>query len=487
MALFAFDPTPWGLMAFDVLIRVGLSVRVIMRRRPVGVSLAWLTIIVSFPFVGALVYLFFGELRLGRRRADYAARIQGPYQTWLGDLRSRTRVNWASVGPECQPLGRLAEVAGGIPALPDNELTLLDSADAAFRSLLADIHAAQHTCHMGFYIWGVGGAADAVADALLRASARGVVCRVLVDAVGGHAFFRSELPARLRRGGVRVEAAMPVGLFRMWFVRLDLRLHRKIVVIDGEVAYTGSMNLVDPRFFKKEAHVGEWVDAMVRLRGPAVEGLAITFLGDWEMETGEGVARLRETGDVHALAPAGRAIVQAVPSGPVAREESIQAVLLMAIYAARRELVLTSPYFVPDEPLVTAMATAALRGVDVTLVVPARLDSKLASLASEPSKGDLLASGVRIVEYETGLLHTKSVTVDGELSLFGSLNLDPRSFVLNFELTLAVYDHAFTTALRALQQTYIERSRPMDLSAWRGRPARRRFVENTARLLGPLL
>jgi cardiolipin synthase len=226
---------------------------------------------------------------------------------------------------------------------------------------------------------------------------------------------------------------------------------------------------------------------MVRVRGPAVEGLALTFLEDWELETGEGVERLQQTGDVHPLEPAGTAVVQVLPSGPVVREESIQAVLLMAIYAARRELVMTTPYFVPDESLLMAMMSAALRGVAVTLVVPARIDSRLTRLASQPHQGDLLEAGVRIARYEDGLLHTKSVTVDGELSLFGSLNLDPRSLVLNFEITLCVYDQEFTAQLRALQQTYVDRSTFMDLTAWHDRSGLRKLAENSARLLSPLL
>ena len=281
---------------------------------------------------------------------------------------------------------------------------------------------------------------------------------------------------------------MPVSLFRMLFVRFDLRLHRKIVVIDGEVAYTGSMNLVDPRFFKRDAGVGQWVDAMARLRGPAVEALAITFLEDWELETGEGVDRLVATGDAHPLPDAGTAVIQVVPSGPVAREESIQAVLLMAIYAARRELVLTTPYFVPEESLLTALASAAMRGVKVTLVVPGRVDSRLARLASQPHKGELLESGVRIVEFGAGLLHTKSVTVDGELSLFGSLNLDPRSLVLNFEITLCgVRPRVHRRACARSSNPTSTAPSPMDLAAWRARPPLRRFAENAARLLSPLL
>jgi len=162
-------------------------------------------------------------------------------------------------------------------------------------------------------------------------------------------------------------------------------------------------------------------------------------------------------------------------------------VLLGAIYAARRELVMTTPYFVPDESLVMALITAALRGVEVTLVLPARVDSRLARLASQPPKGELLEAGVRIAEFQGGLMQTTSVTVDGQLSLFGSLNLDPRSLILNFEITLSVYDRAFTASLRALQRSYIERSTPMDPVGWRERPFPRRFAENAARLLSPLL
>jgi cardiolipin synthase A/B len=278
-----------------------------------------------------------------------------------------------------------------------------------------------------------------------------------------------------------------VGLLRAIFVRFDLRLHRKIVVIDGHTGYTGSMNLVDPRFFKSDVGVGPWIDAMARLRGPAVEALAITFLEDWELETGEGALKPEFTGDASPTPARGSAVVQVVPSGPVASAESILSVLLMTIYDARDELVLTTPYFVPDESLVTALQSAARRGVDVTLIVPALVDSKLARLASRPHQGALLEAGVRIAQFEGGLLHTKSVTVDGKRSLFGSLNLDPRSMVLNFEITLSVYDHEFTRALRALQQTYIERSSFMDLNAWRNRPPLRRFVEDAARLLSPLL
>jgi cardiolipin synthase len=478
---------PYVLFAADMAIRVGLSIRVIMRRLPVGVSLAWLALVLSFPFVGAIAYLFFGELRLGSQRGRRAAALHGAYQAWLDGLKRRSRVDWSGLGDEAASLGSLAEEAIGIPALPGNALRLFGEANATFDALIADIDSARRTCHLEFYIWNGGGRADEVIEALLRASKRGVVCRVLVDAVGSKAFLRGEPVRRLRDGGVQVAEALRVSLLRMLFVRFDLRLHRKIVVIDGEIGYTGSMNLVDPRYFKQDAHVGEWIDAMARLTGPAVEALAITFLEDWELETGVGVERLRESSDVHPLKPAGPAAVQVLPSGPAVRQEAIRAVLLMAIYSARRELVLTSPYFVPDEAMLMALMSAALRGVAVTIVVPARVDSKLVALASAAFQGDLAETGVRVLLFEGGLLHTKSVTIDGRMSLFGSLNLDPRSLRLNFEITLAVYDAVFTSDLRRLQQSYIDRSKPLDLEAWRQRPGSTRLAQNAARLVGPLL
>ncbi len=476
-----------AVFALDLFIRIGLSLRVIMRRRPVGVTLSWLMVILSFPFFGAVIYLLFGELRLGNRRARWAADIHAPYQQWLADLRNRFDVDWSSLGPQCRPLSRLAEAAVAVPALPGNDLQLIDDAQHAFRAIIADVDAAEKSCHMEFYIWNAGGTADEVVEALLRAVQRGVACRVLVDAVGSHEFLRSELAEKMRQGGIELHAALPAGLLRMWFVRFDLRMHRKIVVVDGRVAYTGSLNMVDPRFFKKEAGVGQWIDAMVRVRGPAVEGLAITFLEDWTLETGISVEELRRTVEVPPAELTGPSAIQVVPSGPVVRSEAMQRILLMAIYSARKELVLTSPYFVPDEAMLTALTSAAERGVDVTLVVPAKVDSLLVRLASQAHKGDLLAAGVRVMLFDGGLLHTKSITVDGELSLFGSLNLDPRSLHLNFEITLAVYDGQFTSRLRKLQQSYIEQSESMDLAAWQSRSSVTRFIENVVRILSPLL
>jgi len=273
----------------------------------------------------------------------------------------------------------------------------------------------------------------------------------------------------------------------MVFARLDLRIHRKIVIIDGEVGYTGSLNLVDPRYFKQEEGVGQWVDAMVRLEGPAVQSLGVIFLWDWEVETGQGIETLKDTSDLKALPLVGKASVQVVPSGPEVGNNPIHQLLLTSVYAARRELIITTPYFVPDESLHTALQSASRRGVDVTIILPEKVDSLMVRYASRSYFDDMLLSGVRILNFRGGLLHTKSITIDGEVALFGTVNLDMRSFWLNFEVTLFVYDAVFVTQLRKLQQNYIEASQSIDSQLWHTRSPVNRLVENAAQLLAPLL
>ena len=469
------------------IIIIGLSIRVIMMRRPAGVSLAWLILIVTLPFAGAIMYLIIGERHLGRQRAVRAAKLQGQYEQWLRELPQDAVVDWSRLNREYEFMNRLVEATLGIPAMAGNKLQLIDTAETNLRSIIADIDRARHTCHMEFYIWNEGGTADEVCEALIRAAQRGVICRVLVDAMGSSKFLKTKLVRSLRENGVEVVAGLPVGPLRMIFVRFDLRLHRKIVVIDGEVAYTGSLNMADPRFFKQEAGVGQWVDAMVRIEGPAVQALGVLFLWDWEIETGQDIKTLENTSDLKAVSRAGAVNVQVVPSGPGYKSDTMHQLLLTCIYAARSELIITTPYFVPDESLLTALLSAAQRGIDVTIILPEKIDSLLVRYACRSYFDDLLASGVRILRFKEGLLHTKSIVIDGEISLFGSVNLDPRSFWLDFEVTLCLYDSDFGARLKMLQQKYAEKSDPIDLQVWQKRSGLERFIENLAQLFGPLL
>ena len=470
-----------------LIIQLVLSFRVVTQRRQTGETLAWIMVIWVFPIIGPLFYLLFGELRLGKRRARRFTEMYPPIRKWLAEIPQRSLVDWSRLDPEFESLSEMGERTIGVPSLRGNAVVLISDWQEVFDRIIADVNAAQSSCHLEFYIWTVGGRADEVVDALVAASQRGVVCRVMVDAMGSRGFLKSESVQRLRDAGVMVTAAMPGGLLRLPFVRFDLRLHRKIVVIDGRVAYTGSLNMVDPRYFKRDAGVGQWIDAMVRIEGPAVEALAITFLADWYVETDTPLSELQASGDAHPQPSRGDCAVQVMPSGPALATRAVEQVLITAIYSAREELILTTPYFVPSEPLSLALIAAARRGVKVVLVLPARVDSRLVRYASGAFKVEMLEAGVKIAAFNDGLLHTKSVTVDGTHSLFGSVNLDPRSMRLNFEILLAIYNPDFTSRLRALQQQYIDRSQLLDLEAYKSRPWLQQTAENFARLLSPLL
>jgi len=465
---------------------IAVSLRVIMLRRPTGVALAWLAVIYSLPLLGLVLYLLFGERRLGRRRIARTAELLGTLSESRHDdfPSDETDAGIAAVGGE--PLYRLIERVLGFPAHVGNDIRLLTDFGAVFDALIADIDAAQRACRLEFYIWSQGGRADDLAETVMTACRRGVDCKVSIDAVGSKAFIKAGGARRLRKAGVSVVEALPLGPVRSLFVRADLRNHRKIAVIDGRIAYTGSQNLVDPRYFKQDSGVGQWVDAMVRIEGPAVTSLAETFQVDWSLETGdEFVAPATVAGSSRATEDA--SVVQVVPTGPAFRPEALHQLLLTTVYLAREELVITTPYFVPDEAMLTALVSAALRGVQVTIIVPARIDSRLVRFASAATFEDLLSAGARSVKINGGLLHTKSITVDGAISVFGSVNLDMRSIWLNFEISLFVYGRGVAARLRELQDSYLARSDLLDLDTWRKRPRVHRLAENTLRLFGPLL
>jgi cardiolipin synthase len=485
------------LLLTDFFIRVGLSLRVIMRKRPYGVSLAWLVVVLLVPFLGGIFYLLFGENRLPERRTARAKVSYETYLNWLKTLKTRAPVRWDQINPECGPLHRQAEALIGLPAMAGNQLTLIKSPEEIIGSIIEAIEKSETTCHLQFYIWQEGGRVEDVINALIRAAARGVTCRVLLDSIGSRDFLKSRQAAVMRKGGIKIQESLPAGIFNAFFSRIDIRNHRKLVVVDGKTAYTGSQNMVDPDVFKKDAGVGNWVDVMVKVEGPVVETMAGTFISDWILETDVGhlnaesmlqnVDALRTTGDMHPRPVIGDSAIQLVPSGPGLVPDAIHSLLLTTIYAARRELVMTTPYFIPDEPLLAALISAAQRGVTIKIIVPQKNDSILVKYASRARYEELANAGVQIYLFHGGLLHSKTITVDGDFSLFGSVNLDMRSFWLNFEATLFIYCKTFTEQLLSVQRGYLDQSIPLDLEAFSSRKTFEKFKENVILLVSPLL
>lgn len=474
-------------LLFHWVLALTFSFRVIMKRRSVGATLAWISVMLLVPYFGVGVYLLMGEMRLGKRRESRIRELINPYKTWIAALSEGYELDWENAPEAAKSLNRLALQTEGTPTLPGNQLELLDDCEGVLHAMIEDIKRAEETLYMEFYIWHNGGVADDVLNAVVDARNRGVIVRILLDSVGSDAFLKSENCARARKAGVEIVEALPAGVFRALFRRQDLRLHRKIVLIDGHIAYTGSLNLVDARFFKQDAGVGQWIDMMVRVQGPAVEVLATTFLADWDIETGGRQVDLNEDTGVKRQPANGSAMVQVVPSGPGFYPDAIYQLLLSTIYSAREELIITTPYFVPDDALHAALRTAAARGVQVTVVLPARNDSWLVRYASRSHYDSLLASGVRIMRFTGGLLHAKTISVDREFCLVGSVNFDMRSVWLNHEVTLFVYNHRFTDQMRYCQRQYIQQSEELTAEEWAQRPGRQRVLENIVRLASPLL
>ena len=269
--------------------------------------------------------------------------------------------------------------------------------------------------------------------------------------------------------------------------RADIRLHRKTVVIDNRIAYTGSFNMIDPRSYAEASIVGAWVDAMVRVEGPAVASLAAVWQFDWALQPDGDLADFEETFAAEAALNAGDAVIATVPSGPYANGDRNLLLVIEAINRAEHTLTITTPYFIPTESVVCALFNAVLRGVAVTLIVPEKCDNPATGWAMRRYFDDLLEAGVRILLYEGGLLHTKSISVDNEFAVFGTLNIDNRSLHLNFELMMAIFDEAFVRDLSALHAEYETHCSELQADVWRNRPLSNRLREGASYLISPLL
>ncbi len=466
-----------------VFVVLAVALRLFSRRNAHGTALAWLLLVVLVPAAGVFVYLLIGERRLGKTWMQRAVALQPQVLDWARGIPPENVVSPATLAAGAQGVSRFASGSVGLPLMGKHRLHLLSDSAAIIEALIADIDSARNSVHMEFYIWNAGGFVDDLVAALDRAARRGVKCTALMDSLGSRAFFRSAAIERLRAAGVRVVEILPVNPLRSLFVRFDLRDHRKIAVIDRRIAYTGSMNIADPRFFKQDAGVGQWVDAMARIEGPAAWVLEAVSLSITALQTGAHFAAPPPPD----LLPAGNSNIQIFPSGPQTPTKSVEQLLLAAIYAARHEIVLTTPYFVPSETLLIALRSAATRGVSVILIVPEKIDSRLVRYATNAYNDDLLGAGITVLRFRDGLLHTKSMVVDEEMTIFGTVNLDLRSFELNFEVSMIAFDPFFSAEVRALQRQYESRSDRLQLEQWQARPAWRRIVENAVQVMSPLL
>ncbi len=462
------------LLLLDWLIRLAALCWIPTRTTP-GAARSWLLLVGFVPLLGLPAYLLFGHPWLSRdriRRQAEASQVIREEQSLQSALRWQPRADTATA--EVVPL---VERQGDFMPVRGNAVDLLADYDGSLARLIDDIDQAEERVHLLYYLMFDDAVGEAIVEALQRAAARGVQCRLLLDAVGAKRGLRAYRKRLLARD-VEVRAMLPGGLRWRRSGRMDLRNHRKIAVIDNKVGYVGSQNLAEAGFVA--GHPNR--ELVARVRGPAVAHLEAVFASDWYMETGQ---RLDVLADVPVCAD--DIATQLLPSGPAYPFSNARDAVNALIHLARRRIVLVTPYFVPDEATLSALRIAALSGVDVQLILSASNNQRLTAWAQEAYYDELLRSGVRIALYEPHFLHAKHLSVDEDIALLGSINLDIRSFALNAEIGLLCYDASLVRQLRGIEDGYLRQSRSLELAQWRQRATWRRSREGIARLADALM
>ena len=469
-----------ALLIADFVIRV-LSLVIIPRNRRPQTALAWLLAIFFIPYIGFGLFLLLGTFRLPKRRRQKQVEInQYILETTEGFDRVADEAPWPDW---LTPIVELNRTLGAMPMVGGNSSTMYQEDAVALATMTEEIDLASKTIHVEFYILALDSTTKPFFDALARAIERGVIVRVLFYHLGTFQY-RGFRPAKraLTMMGARWHLMLPFEPLRGRFQRPDLRNHRKLMVLDGRIAFTGSQNVIDPGYEKrKNAKRGlQWKDFMVRFEGPVVAGIDALFVTDWYAETDELLTR--EAAPARDYGP-GSLDCQVVPSGPGFEGENNLRLFNSLVYAAQKKVVLVSPYFVPDDSMLYAITTAAQSGLDVRLIVSEIGDQFFVYHAQRSYYEALLRAGVRIFLFESPtILHAKHFTIDDDVSVIGSSNMDMRSFSLDFEISIMVSGGTFLERMRKVEADYLERSRELTLDEWLRRPMLSRALDNVARL-----
>lgn len=488
----AIPPELW--LALYVLWLVGACLYILRQRQSPTATLSWIIAFMSLPVVGAVVYFFFGPRRLHRRRlrrefakemaARWVAEEAEPLPQRLAD-----RFWLAS-------LARVACMSGDGPPRASQSLVVYAGGDETYAAIEAAVRAAQVQVHMEYYIFEPDAVGRHLRDLMVEKAQAGVKVRVLVDAIGS----KNAKPAfwaPLLAAGGEVRQFNPLRLFSLRAGYLNFRTHRKIVVIDGLHAFTGGINISAGNSALSSGG-SAWRDTHIGIHGAPAQDLQLMFLEDWlfagdesdalqQGRNGSRQARQAEAAQWFPATPRGQGPwVQIIDSGPDEASSDIHSYYFTAFTSARRRLWITTPYFVPDEAILTALVTAVARGVDVRIIVPREGDSRLVTAAASTFVDDVVDRGVPVFEYQGRMIHAKTMVVDDELSVVGTANLDNRSLRLNFEVIAAIYDRDTAQGLAALFEQDLAHCRPVPAGRGDGSSARR-VLAGLARLFAPVL
>jgi len=483
-------PLIWAALVFlvDNLIRV-IALFVVPRNRRPTSGMAWLMLFFWAPIPGLLLFLLIGGNKLPKNRTAK----QDIAMAQISEISQREQ---AQVGTDLTSLPggiynavALGQTLGAQPMVRGNSASICIDYEQSFAEIAAAIRDAKTYVHVEFYILVHDDSTHDVFEAMREAVARGVDVRVLLDHVSavrnpGH----QRTVDTLDKIGARWAYMLPVRPFRGQWQRPDLRNHRKLVVIDGVTGFMGSQNLVDSSYNKKSniKRGLHWRDLMVRVEGPAALGLEAVFLSDWYIETGETMAGILEN-ELLPVHIAGELDCQILPSGPgFGRENNLQ-VFVSLLYTAKRRISITSPYFIPEGAIMHALRAATARGVTVELFVSEIGDQAVVYHAQRSYYEELFDAGVRIFMYKPPyILHSKHFTIDDELAVVGSSNMDQRSFNLNMEVSMVIYGSSFVQDLDRVIEYYRENSRELTLEEWQRQPLRSQLLDGLARLTSAL-
>jgi cardiolipin synthase len=482
----------WGVIALIVtvigwLIPFAMLFVVPANRKPSSAT-AWLMLLFALPWFGLLIFFLLGSPKLSPRRRALQREINTAISKFVSEAKhdpALAPLIVTDLPPRYEPLAHLNRNLGGLPVVKGNAVALITDYAEMLTQIAADIDAAEYYVHVAFYILIADQETEICFAAMERAVARGLSVRVLYDPVGSRKFptYRATLE-RMQQAGIQAHPMLPLRK-RGDFNRPDLRNHRKIVVVDGRIGYTGSLNMIARAYHRRDDIY--YNELVARVQGPAAEALDAVFRTDWFSETGE---LLSSTEGPYAISfrAYGNALCQVLPSGSGFDNENNLKLFVALIHASRRKIVICNPYFVPDDALMLAVVSAAQRGVAVTLINSEAQDQFLVAYGQRSYYEQLLRAGVQILLYKAPtLLHTKTISIDDDIAVIGSSNLDMRSFELNLEVTLVCYDSDVVTDLRRAEAEYIARSREVTLDEWLRRPIHQRLFENLTRLMSALL
>lgn len=476
-----------GLVILILALLVDLAVRVIaltvipQNRKPQS-AMAWLLAIFLLPYLGIILFLLIGSTHLPKRRREKQLEINAYI---LDVTEGIDRVSTDAGFPDwLEPIVELNRTLGSMPLVGGNTAGLYTEYQESLDAMTDAVAKARRFVHVEFYILAFDGTTAPFFAELEAAARRGVTVRVLLDHIASSRSpgYRRTI-RELKRIGVQWRLMLPVQPLLGKYQRPDLRNHRKILVIDGVTAFTGSQNMID-RTYNKRANRRRgliWKDLMVRFEGPIVGGINALFVTDWYSETDELLER--EAENLPEPHQGDSLDAQVVPSGPGFELENNLRLFDSLLYSAQERVIITSPYFVPDDSMLYAITGAAYRGLDVQLFVSEVGDQPVVFHAQRSYYEALLRAGVRIWLYKTPtVLHAKHFTIDDEVAVIGSSNMDMRSFTLNFEISVMVHGRGFVERLRAVEQDYRENSRELFLEEWLTRSLHSRVLDNTARL-----